>query len=167
MNQLILVDKYDNIIGYKNKNECHKENGILHRAFSIYIIDDNDKILIQKRSKNKLLWPLYWSNSCCSHPRKNEMYEEAARRRIEEELGFTTYLNFLLKFEYQANYLNIGSENEICAIFIGQYKGKIKPNLEEIAEYKWIDIEELKMDIFKNPNKYTPWFKIGLNKLKF
>ena len=125
-------------------------------------------MLIQKRSKNKLLWPLYWSNSCCGHPRKGESYEQAANRRLREELGFKTDLGLVDKFAYQAKFLDIGSENEICAIFTGTYKGKINPNLEEIAELKWVDVDELKMDMFcNNPDKYTPWFKLGFRKLRF
>ena len=85
--KLILVDKYDNVLGYKSKAECHEGEGILHRAFSIFIFNDKNQLLLQKRSAKKLLWPLYWSNSCCSHPRKGENYETATHRRLKEELG--------------------------------------------------------------------------------
>jgi isopentenyl-diphosphate Delta-isomerase len=94
---LVLVDKDDQAIGYKKKNQCHHNNGVLHRAFSILIFNDNNELLLQKRSRNKLLWPLFWSNSCCSHPRQGESLHQATQRRMNEELGFNTALKFIFK----------------------------------------------------------------------
>ena len=117
---LILVDEKDNITGYKNKLECHEGEGILHRAFSIFIFNDAGELLLQKRSAQKHLWPNYWSNSCCSHPRKGEELENATQRRLAEELGISTPLKHLFTFQYYAPYKNIGSEREMCAVFIGK-----------------------------------------------
>jgi len=110
---LILVDEKDNILGYETKEKCHEGSGLLHRAFSIFIFNDKDELFIQKRSKAKLLWPRYWSNTCCSHPRIGESYIHGANRRLVEECGFETELKYLSKFHYSADYYSHGSENEI------------------------------------------------------
>jgi len=165
MEKLLLVDEKDKIIGYETKEKCHQGNGILHRAFSVYLFDKKGRLLIQQRSKFKKLWPLYWANSCCSHPRKDEDYEKAGERRLPEELGFSCSLKLVDKFQYQARYKNIGSENELCAILIGKYNGeKIKINRKEVSDWKWVKVEELENDFKKNPNKYAPWFIIGLKR---
>jgi isopentenyl-diphosphate delta-isomerase len=159
------VDKEDNAIGLKSKEKCHDADGILHRAFSIFIFNDKRELLIQKRSKFKRLWPLYWSNTCCSHPGANESYLEAAERRLKEEVGFTCRLKYLYKFRYKAKYLNKGSENEICAVLIGRSNQKRIHNPKEISDSKLISLAELREDIKENPEKYTPWFKIELKEL--
>ncbi len=165
MDKLILVDQKDKIIGFESKEKCHHGNGILHRAFSIFIFNDKKQLLIQQRSKFKKLWPLYWSNTCCSHPSLNESYKEAAERRLKEEMGINCRLKFLYKFQYKTKYKNIGSESEICNVFTGKSNDKIIPNPEEVADYKWVDLSELKKDINKNPGKYTPWFKMEIKKM--
>ncbi|HHE76693.1 MAG TPA: isopentenyl-diphosphate Delta-isomerase, partial [Candidatus Parcubacteria bacterium] len=165
MDKLILVNNKDKIIGYETKEKCHQGKGILHRAFSIYIFDDNDRLLIQQRSRFKKLWPFYWANSCCSHPRKNENYVEAGERRMVEELGFTVPLEMIAKIQYFAQYKNVGSEREMLALLIGHYHGeKVKVNPKEIANWKWAKIEDVLLDFKKRPEKYAPWFKLGLKK---
>lgn len=164
--KLIVVDEADNIVGYKSKAECHVGNGILHRAFSIFIFNERNQLLIQQRSDSKQLWPLFWSNSCCSHPRKGESIEEAAERRLNEELGFETPLKFLYKFQYTARYGDIGSENEMCSVLIGKSNNTISPNPHEIAEWKFVDIDELDDDMKQNPERYTPWFKMEWERIK-
>jgi isopentenyl-diphosphate delta-isomerase len=165
MDKIIVVDQQDNIINFESKEKCHNGDGILHRAFSIFIFNNKEQLLIQQRSKFKRLWPLYWSNSCCSHPRPNEDYKESAERRLKEELGIFCKLKLLYKFRYKARYKNIGSENEICAVLIGKSNATIIPNPEEISDYKWINLEELKKNINKNPEIYTPWFKMEIKEL--
>jgi isopentenyl-diphosphate Delta-isomerase len=140
--------------------------GLLHRAFSIFIFNDRNELLIQKRSAKKSLWPLFWSNSACSHPRKGDEYEEAAHRRLNEELGIRSTLHFLFKFEYHAQYKNIGSENEMCCVFIGKTNGVISPNRKEIEEWKYINIDVLSLDIKAHPENYTPWFRMELAQIQ-
>jgi len=164
--KLILVDKDDNVLGYKNKNEAHEGNGILHRAFSIFIFNKDNQLLLQKRSDQKLLWPLYWSNSCCSHPRQGEDYETAIHRRLNEELGIDTKLKYLFKFQYQANFLDIGSENELCSVYVGRSDDQIIVNENEIAEWKFIDIEQMEKEIEEHPGNFTPWFKKEWERIK-
>jgi len=162
---LILVDEEDNIVGYEKKEKCHQGEGLLHRAFSILIFNDDKQLLIQKRGSEKVLWPLYWSNSVCSHPRVGESYEEAAVRRLEEELGFETRLQLLYKFQYQEGYKDIGSENEMCSVYIGKANGIVKPNRSEIAEWTYVDLKNLEADMLTRPHLYTPWFKMELERI--
>ena len=164
MKKLLLVNKKDKIIGFETKENCHQAKGILHRAFSVYIFNNKGQLLIQQRSKLKPLWPFYWANTCCSHPREDEEYIEAGGRRLKEEFGFTCSLKMIDKFQYQAKYKDVGSENEMCAILIGEYNGKIKADSKEIANWKWVNVNKLQNDFKKNPDKYTPWLKIGLKR---
>ncbi len=158
--RLILVDSADNILGYKSKAECHDGEGILHRAFSIFIFNSSNELIMQKRAADKRLWPLIWSNSCCSHPRENESYKIAARRRLKEELGLATTLNFLYKFQYQARWKDEGSENELCSVYIGRSDQQPAINPTEIADWHWISREDLNADLKNNPDTYSPWFKM-------
>lgn len=164
--KLIVVDEDDNVLGFKTKTECHEGEGILHRAFSIFIFNDEDRLLIQKRSGSKQLWPFYWSNSCCSHPRKGETVEEASHRRLKEELGIETQLKFLFKFQYTAPYKDIGSENEMCSVLIGRSNNSIAPNTNEIAELKFVEMEKLDNDMNEHSSSYTPWFKMEWERIK-
>ncbi len=164
MKKLLLVNKKDKVIGFETKENCHQGKGILHRAFSVYIFDDKARFLIQQRSKFKPLWPFYWANTCCSHPRKGEEYIEAGERRLKEEFGFTCSLRMIDKFQYQAKYKDVGSENEMCAILIGEHNGKIKADSKEIADWKWVNVNKLQNDFKKNPDEYAPWLKIGLKR---
>ena len=162
---LVVVDENDKIIDYKSKIECHQGNGILHRAFSIFIFNSIGQIIMQKRSEQKLLWPLYWSNSCCSHPRKGESLDTAIHRRLEEELGFDTNLNYLYTFQYQAKFKDVGSENELCAVYIGMSDEQVRVNKNEIAEWRFIDPEELTKEVDDTPDQFTPWFKMEWTRL--
>lgn len=157
---LVVVDEKDRVLGYKNKLECHQGEGILHRAFSIFIFNDKGEVLIQKRSGQKHLWPHFWSNSCCSHPRKGEELENAVQRRLAEELGISTPLKHLFTFQYHAKFGQVGSEREICAVYIGKSNDKIVVNPNEIAEWKWMKINDLTRELAKNPGQYTPWIKL-------
>ncbi len=166
-NFLVLVDRKDNILGYEEKIKCHLGKGLAHRAFSIFIFNDRNEILIQKRAKGKMLWPGFWANACCSHPRKEEGYIKAGKRRLKEEMGIDTNLKLVFKFYYQAEYKNIGSENELCAVLVGKYNGnEINSDLEEAEEWKWIGIEELKKDMKQSPDIYVPWFKIETKRIR-
>ena len=166
MDKLILVDEQDNQIGFGEKIKCHQGAGKRHRAFSVFIFDKTGRLLIQKRANEKMLWPGYWANSCCSHPRQNEIVQKAAVRRLREELGLKSDLRFVFKFRYAAKFKKIGSEREYCHVLAGRYQGKAKPNPEEIAECKFIDYYQLQKDIKKNSKIYSPWFKIELKKMR-
>ena len=163
---LILVDKGDNILGYEEKEKCHLGKGMLHRAFSIFIFNSSGQLLLQERSAAKPLWPLFWSNSVCSHPRKGEDYMEAAQRRLKEEIGLETPLRSLFKFQYQAPFKTIGSENELCVVFIGKSDEPVEINPQEIAEYRYVGLEELEKDLRTRPNIYTPWFKMEWQRIR-
>lgn len=158
--QLILVDELDREIGYDSKSECHAGNGILHRAFSIFVFNSGDELLLQKRSPEKPLWPNYWSNTCCSHPRRGEAMEEAVSRRLAQELGFECPLQFLYKFKYHAQYGAVGAEHEYCWVYFGRYDGRLDVNLNEVAEWRFMDVESLEAELAAHPERFTPWFKM-------
>lgn len=164
--RLILVDENDSILGYKSKAECHNGDGILHRAFSVFIFNGRNEVLMQQRAKEKRLWPLIWSNSCCSHPREGETYEFAANRRLDEELGLKTELHYLYKFKYHARYKNEGSEYELCSVYIGKTDSLPKINETEIADLKFFSKQELDEQLQKNPDAFSPWFKMEWQQLK-
>lgn len=158
--KLILVNKDDTILGYEEKLACHMGTGILHRAFSIFVFNNQQELLLQKRSGQKLLWPLIWSNSCCSHPRKGESYEQATHRRLNEEMDFDTKLQYLFKFVYQVPYKNIGSEHELCSVYIGKSDEPVNANPSEIEAWKYMSIQELNHELIENPDSYSPWLKM-------
>ncbi|MCK4558846.1 MAG: isopentenyl-diphosphate Delta-isomerase [Calditrichia bacterium] len=162
---LIVVDENDTIIDYKSKIECHQGNGILHRAFSIFIFNDLGQLILQKRSGRKLLWPLYWSNSCCSHPRKGETLDTAIHRRLEQELGLDTDLIYLYTFQYQASFKEVGSEHELCAVYIGKSDESVQVNENEIAEWRYLNPDDLTREVADHPENFTPWFKMEWTKL--
>ena len=130
---LILVDEADHGVGHLSKVLCHEGRGVLHRAFSLLIFNGSGELMLQKRSAFKRLWPLYWSNSCCSHPRGDETMEAAIHRRLYEELGLRCPLHFLFKFQYQAQFDETGAENELCSVFIGRSTDPVKINGDEIS----------------------------------
>ncbi len=163
---LIVVNDNDEKLGNKSKADCHDGNGILHRAFSIFIFNENMQLLIQKRSRQKYLWPLFWSNSCCSHPRKGEDVESAAQRRLKEEVGLSASLNFLFKFQYFAKYKDIGAEREICYVFAGTSENPVVANQNEIDEWKYVNILELEENIEKKPDQFSPWLKLEWQRIK-
>ncbi len=163
--EIVLVDSKDNAIGFETKQKAHEAKGVLHRAISAFVLNKEGRLLVQRRSKLKKLWPLFWSNTCCTHPRINETYQQAAERRIFEELGFKCALKLLYKFEYHADFNSLGAENELCAVLIGRYDGAVRPNADEIAEWKYIGVDELKRDMAKNPGAYTPWFKMEFERI--
>ncbi|GAB4334507.1 MAG: isopentenyl-diphosphate Delta-isomerase [Calditrichia bacterium] len=164
--KLILVNPADEVIGYKDKAACHVGEGILHRAFSVFIFNRHGELLLQQRSALKPLWPLFWSNSCCSHPRKGEDLEIATQRRLKEELGFTTPLKYLFKFQYQARFNEKGSENELCAVLIGKYDHDPVVNDNEIAAWRWISIDKMEEEMETHPEQFTPWFKMEWERIR-
>jgi isopentenyl-diphosphate delta-isomerase len=157
---LILVDEADHGVGHLSKMLCHEGRGILHRAFSLLIFNGSGELLLQQRSASKRLWPLYWSNSCCSHPRRGETLEAAIHRRLYEELGLRCPLHYLFKFQYQAQFDETGAENELCSVFIGRSADPVRINTDEILAWRWIGPETLQSEMAKDGGNFTPWFKI-------
>jgi isopentenyl-diphosphate Delta-isomerase len=158
---LILVDDADREVGHLDKAQCHAGAGILHRAFSLLIFNGNGELLLQQRAPSKRLWPLYWSNSCCSHPRRAESMESAVHRRLKEELGCSCPLHFLFKFRYQAQFDATGAEHELCSVFIGRLSGPLRINRSEIVAWRWASPATLQEEMAgPDAGKFTPWFKL-------
>src|SRR5690348_5359580 len=155
---LILVDEADREVGYMSKARCHEGQGVLHRAFSLLIFNEHGELLLQRRSAGKRLWPHYWSNSCCSHPRRAETMEAAIHRRLYEELGLVCPLHFLFKFQYQAQYYNVGAEHELCSVFIGHSTGRVLIDHNEISDWRWVSPESLAVELGTGRERFTPWF---------
>ena len=156
---LILVDEADREVGHMSKAQCHDGRGILHRAFSLLIFNARGELLLQQRSAAKRLWPLYWSNSCCSHPRRAESMDSAIQRRLHEELGVRCALQFLFKFQYQAQWDANAAENELCSVYIGRTQNPIQADPEEIAGLRWVSPEQLQAEMaLRRPGQFTPWF---------
>jgi isopentenyl-diphosphate delta-isomerase len=162
--KVVLVDEKDKEIGIEEKIKAHRE-GKLHRAFSIFIFNSKGELLLQKRAKSKYHSGGLWSNTCCSHPRPKETMEEAVKRRLKEEMGIECEFKFFDKIIYKAKVGDL-IENEIDYIFVGNFDGNPKPSKDEVEDWKWIKLDDLKDDIKKNPEKYTPWLKIILSKVK-
>ena len=155
---LILVDQSARVIGHLSKGECHDGDGVLHRAFSLFIFNSKGELLLQRRSAEKRLWPMFWSNSCCSHPRRGESMDIATRRRLDQELGMAADFHHLFTFQYKARYLDLGSEHEICWVYVGLCDDPPRPNSTEISEVRWITPDELDREFQEQPETFTPWF---------
>jgi len=166
---VILVDKEDNQIGLEEKVKCHLPNGKLHRAFTALLFVEKGKLVLTKRSSSKMLWPGDWDGTFASHPTGSETHVSSAERRMPKELGITCKMNYLMKFEYHIPYKNIGSENEICGTVLGLVDNlsDFKIVEDEISEVKYIQANELKHELKKNPQIYCPWMLIALYLLPF
>lgn len=157
---LILVDEFDREIGFKPKADCHAGKGVLHRAFSIFVFNGNNELLLQQRSRSKMLWPGYWSNTCCSHPRRGEAMGVAVARRLTQELGFECPLEYLYKFKYHAQFGVVGAEHEYCSVYFGRYDGPVDANVNEIAAWRFLGVDALEHELATAPETFTPWFKM-------
>jgi isopentenyl-diphosphate delta-isomerase len=163
---LILVDEADQGVGYLSKVLCHQGRGVLHRAFSLLIFNAGGELLLQQRSASKRLWPLYWSNSCCSHPRSAETMEAAIQRRLYEELGLRCPLHFLFKFQYQAQFDETGAEHELCSVFIGRCTDSVKANRDEILDWRWVSPGALQSELAGGGGRnFTPWFGLEWSRI--
>ena len=158
--QLILVDEHDQEAGFLSKAECHDGAGRLHRAFSVFLFNASGELLLQQRSASKRLWPGFWSNSCCSHPRRGESMSVATRRRLQDELNVRTSLEFVYKFSYQAEFGSAGSENELCHVYLGAVDDAVAPNAHEIAATRFLSADALLQAFETSPAQFTPWFKM-------
>jgi len=162
---LILVDEEDREIGHQDKLSCHAGAGTLHRAFSLFIFNEAGELLLQQRSANKPLWPLYWSNSCCSHPRRGETMTAAITRRSQQELGMVTDFQYVYKFKYQVPYQDVGAEHELCWVFVGRSSDPVRVNENEIAGWRFISATQLEQEMSQAPHQFTPWFKLEWQRL--
>lgn len=156
---VILVNENDEPIGLMPKMEAH-EKAVLHRAFSVFIMNNKGETMLQQRAKDKYHSPLLWTNTCCSHQREGETNIEAGKRRLQEEMGFKTELKELLSFIYKAPFDNGLTEHELDHVMIGYYDENPIVNPSEVEDWKWMSPSDIKMDISKNPDDYTAWFKI-------
>jgi isopentenyl-diphosphate delta-isomerase len=164
MNQeyVILVNEQDEVIGQMEKMEAH-EKAILHRAFSVFILNDKNEIMLQQRAHSKYHSPLLWTNTCCSHQRIHESNIEAGKRRLKEEMGFETELKELFHFIYKAPFDNGLTEHELDHVMIGYFNDEPLINSEEVESWKWMAIGDIKQDMQENSDQYTIWFKIIFN----
>jgi isopentenyl-diphosphate Delta-isomerase len=165
LDSLILVDESDRGVGHLSKLLCHQGRGVLHRAFSLLIFNGHGELLIQQRSASKRLWPLYWSNSCCSHPRSTETLDAAIKRRLYEELGLRCPLHFLFKFQYQAQFDETGAENELCSVFIGRSTDPVKINTDEILAWRWVGPDAIQAEMAGGAGNFTPWFMLEWSRI--
>ncbi len=161
--QVILVNENDEQLGLMPKQEAHVK-GVLHRAFSVFVYNDKKELMLQQRALHKYHSPGLWTNTCCSHQRDGESSLDAGKRRLSEEMGFTTSLKETTSFIYKAPFDNGLTEHEFDHILVGSYTGTPQINPDEVAAWKWMDMEAIKSDLEKNPEVYTAWFKIIFDK---
>lgn len=164
--QVVIVNTKDEEIGLMGKMEAH-EKGMLHQAISIILFNKKGEMLLQQRAEKKYHWANIWSNSVCTHPRKNESHQKAAERRLVEELGISTDLNEIFSFIYKAHDEESGLiEHEYDHVFVGEFEGEIPFNEDEVKAVNWIAISDLLADVDKKPEKYSFWFKIILKEMQ-
>jgi isopentenyl-diphosphate delta-isomerase len=161
--QVILVDEQDNPIGLMPKLEAHQK-AVLHRAFSVFILNSKGELMLQQRAKHKYHSPGLWTNTCCSHQRQGETNIHAGMRRLQEEMGFTTDLKEIISFIYKAPFDNGLTEHEFDHVLIGHYEDSPIINHYEVADWKWMPLEDVKNDIDTYPELYTVWFVIIFTK---
>ena len=161
--QVILVNEKDEQIGTMPKLQAH-EKGVLHRAFSVFILNDSGELMMQQRAASKYHSPLLWTNSCCSHQRVGESNIEAGKRRLFEEMGFITELKDVVSFIYKASFDNGLTEHEFDHVLVGTYSENPNINIDEVNNFKWMTLEQVKVDMELNPDIYTEWFKIIFDK---
>ncbi|MXW52584.1 MAG: isopentenyl-diphosphate Delta-isomerase [Gammaproteobacteria bacterium] len=163
---LILVDSDDQQIGTLDKSTCHDGDGTLHRAFSLFVFNSRGETLLQRRHSAKRLWPGYWSNGCCSHPRNGESINEAVVRRASQELGLSVDPCFLFKFQYKASFLDIGTEFELCSVFVSHTDEAPLVNATEIEDWQWVTPSDLDKKISTQSSALTPWLRIEWERLR-
>ncbi len=157
---VILVDQHDNQTGIMEKMEAHQE-GVLHRAFSVFIFDSRGRMLLQQRAATKYHGGLLWTNACCSHPYPGEETSDAANRRLDEELGFSTPLREIFSFTYRAEVENGLVEHEYDHVFAGSYESGIFPDEMEVASWRYETLETIKKELEDKPERFTTWFRIA------
>jgi len=162
MEDVILVDEFDNEVGTMEKMEAHRK-GVLHRAFSVLLFNSNGELLLQKRAKNKYHSGGLWTNTCCSHPLPQESIPQAARRRLNEEMGIDVVPTFAFKFIYKTDLDQKLIEHEYDHVYIGLFDGIPAINEGEVEEWKFMNLNSLRKDMKRSPEAYTAWFKLIVN----
>lgn len=165
MNEVILVNERDEEVGTLDKMEAHHK-GLLHRAFSVFIVNHKGEMLLQKRALGKYHSGGLWTNACCSHPIPGEEILDAAKRRLKEELGFTLPLNKVFEFIYKADFENGLTEHEYDHVFIGLYDGAIHPDPQEVSDYCYKSMADIRNSLSSHPGNFTEWFKIAFPKIE-
>ena len=163
--QVVLVNEQDEVLGLMEKMQAH-ENGILHRAFSVFLFNGKGEMLLQKRAAGKYHSPNQWTNAVCSHPRIDETYLEGAKRRLKEELGIEAELSEKFHFVYRADVGQNLWEHELDHVFTGNFEGKVHLNSDEVSEIRYISMENLDREMTASPENFTEWFKIILAEYK-
>lgn len=158
--EVILVNENDEVIGSMEKIEAHQK-AILHRAFSIFIFNEKGEMLLQQRASNKYHSPNLWTNTCCSHPMPGEITIDAAHRRLVEEMGFDSNLDFAFSFTYKAEFDNGLFEHEFDHVFIGKFNGTIDINSNEVKDFCFMTVQAIADSLQNHQHKYTAWFKIA------
>jgi isopentenyl-diphosphate delta-isomerase len=162
--KVILVDTNDIVIGEAGKHEAHQK-GLLHRAFSVFLFNSKNELLLQRRAPGKYHSPGLWTNTCCSHPAPGEGSEEAALRRLQEEMGIKLpSLEKLFVFTYRAELADM-IENEVDHIFSAKWDGTPQPNSQEVSEWKWASKDEIRKQLKEEPNSFTVWFKMLIDRI--
>ncbi len=153
-------------VGFATKQRCHEGQGLLHRAFSVFLFSAAGEVLLQQRSSHKQLWPGFWSNACCSHPRRGEALAGAVDRRLREELGLGGPVRFLFKFHYHEQYGAAGAEHEICHVYAGPLMGPPAVNPNEVAATALVAAGALDHELATRPERYTPWLKLEWTRVR-
>lgn len=162
--QVILVDEQDNELGVMDKIQAHITPA-LHRAFSIFIFNKKNEMLLQQRAAGKYHSAGLWTNACCSHPLPGETVQAAALRRLNEEMGFETTVEKAFSFIYQAAFDNGLTEYEYDHVFTGFYDGPVQPNPEEVSGYRFLSMEKIKEMLNENPEQFTVWFRLAFSRI--
>jgi isopentenyl-diphosphate delta-isomerase len=163
--EVILVNEQDEAIGTMEKMEAHRK-AQLHRAFSVFIFNQKGEMLLQQRAADKYHSPNLWTNACCSHPMPGEPTEDAAHRRMKEEMGFDADFKHAFSFIYKTDFDNGLTEHELDHVFVGQYEGLIVPDEREVKDYCFMTVDAIKESMSMHNHKYTSWFKIAFPKLE-
>lgn len=165
--ELILVNLDDEEVGFASKAEAHDGEGVLHRAFSVFLQDADGRILLQRRASGKRLWAGYWANTVCSHPRRGETMDVATERRLQQEIGVEVPLEYRFKFDYHATFGDLGSERELCWVFTGTVDpAAVTYNRTEIDEIRWVSPGELDAELREHPEHFTPWLHLEWERLR-
>ena len=163
--QVVLISEKDEILGVMEKMQAH-ENGLLHRAFSVFLFNEKGEMLLQKRASTKYHSPNQWTNAVCSHPRIDETYIEGAKRRLKEELGIETEITPKFHFIYKADVGQNLWEHELDHVFTGDFNGAVEMNPDEVSEVRYVTMQDLENEMETHPENFTEWFKIILKEYK-